>query len=83
MYSFETGNEVTLRGGKRLSGLARGDDNRGGSATVTAVAVAADVTSDNRTLAVACSGSGKILSMYNASTAITQVVFIAVLIDVD
>lgn len=56
-----------LQGGRRLSTNTRGDGDasRGGNATPAAIAVAAtapvvaaEVSSDNETLAVACAGSG-------------------------
>lgn len=67
VFSFETGFEVVLQGGKRLSTNTHGDGDavRGGKATPAAIAaaatapiVAAEVSSDNGTLAVACAGSG-------------------------
>ena len=67
VFSFETGLEVMLQGGRRLSTNTRGDADaaRGGNATPAAIAaaatapvVAAEVASDNGTLAVACAGSG-------------------------
>lgn len=61
VYSFETGNEVTLKGGKRLSAHTRGGGGSSKTAAPGAAAiVAADVASDNGTLAVACAGSGNI-----------------------
>ncbi|CAM9609753.1 unnamed protein product [Ectocarpus sp. 13 AM-2016] len=72
MFSLETGFEVTLQEGRRLSTKIRGSPgdggNRGGngaaaatvSAGPTAPIVAAEVASDNGTLAVACADSGAI-----------------------
>lgn len=65
VYSFETGREVRFKGGERLSTAPlRGSGGGGGSRTNLAqgprAVVAADVTSDNGTLAVACAGSGEV-----------------------
>lgn len=70
MFSLETGFEVTLQEERRLSteigGSPGGGGTRGGNGTAAATAaagptasiVAAEVTSDNGTLAVACADSG-------------------------
>lgn len=77
VFSFETGFEVMLQGGKRLSTNTRGDGDasRGGNSTPAAIAaaatapvVAAEVSSDNGTLAVACAGSGDSRGGYSVGT---------------
>eukprot|EP00752_Nemacystus_decipiens_P008065 g7209.t1 len=69
VFSFETGLEVMLHGGRRLSTNTRGDIDaaRGGNATPAAIAAAAtapivavEVSTDNETLAVACADSGAV-----------------------
>lgn len=63
VYSFETGQEVVLRGGSRLSANVRGGDQgtagAGTGAGAAAAVVAASASPDNKTLAVACAGSGE------------------------
>lgn len=69
---------MVLQGGRRLSTNTRGDggtNNRGGNATPAAIAaaasapiVAAEVSSDNGTLAVACAGSGDVSGGYGVGT---------------
>lgn len=68
VYSFETGREVLLSGGKRLSAHIRGD-TRGNAVPGTAAIIAAEMTSDNGTLAVAGAGSGEPEAALNQSTA--------------
>lgn len=67
IFSFETGFEVTLQGGQRLSMNSRSKGAAPASAatpaavaaaSVTTAIVATEVSSDNGTLAVACVGSG-------------------------
>lgn len=61
VFSFETGQEVVLRGGTRLSTYVRsGDQGTAGVGVGSAAAavVAASASPDNKTLAVACAGSG-------------------------
>eukprot|EP00903_Cladosiphon_okamuranus_P008521 g8183.t3 len=69
VFSLETGFESMLQGGRRLSTNTRadGDATRGENATPAAIAaaatppiVAAEVSPDNRTLAVVCAGSGAV-----------------------
>ena len=61
VFSLETGQEVVLRGGSRLSTYVRSGDQGAagaGAGAPAAVVVAASASSDNKTLAVACAGSG-------------------------
>lgn len=79
ILSFETGKEVFLHGGNRLSAQPYGGLSSSSSSAAAAVSIAAaDMASDHRHLAVACAKSGTLNSRALHATSFSGKLFVQV-----